>query len=162
MLPALCHLSRVLEVTEDDPAYMVKYKQSFAADMDTRKEKTNITWLRVATALDPRLDCHVSFFHLTSAFSLSLILSLFLILSCLSPSLSLATCLLLFSCKFKIKRHCRDRGIVTILLFIKLSIKVAFHFISGFKDLKCLALPRSMPCSRKWKGRGLHQRASHT
>ncbi|XP_076151477.1 E3 SUMO-protein ligase ZBED1-like [Alosa pseudoharengus] len=43
-----------MEVTEDDPAYMIKFKGTFAADMDGRKEKTNITWLRVATALDPR------------------------------------------------------------------------------------------------------------
>ncbi|XP_046907209.1 E3 SUMO-protein ligase ZBED1-like [Hypomesus transpacificus] len=54
VLPALCHLSRVMEVTEDDPAYMIKFKETFAADMEGRKEKTNITWLRVATALDPR------------------------------------------------------------------------------------------------------------
>ncbi|CAL8313931.1 unnamed protein product [Arctogadus glacialis] len=54
VLPALCHLSRVMEVTEDDPAYMIKFKGTFAADMEGRKEKTNITWLRVATSLDPR------------------------------------------------------------------------------------------------------------
>lgn len=54
VLPALCHLSRVMEITEDDPAYMIKFKGTFTADLDARKEKTNITWLRVATALDPR------------------------------------------------------------------------------------------------------------
>ncbi|XP_038127686.1 E3 SUMO-protein ligase ZBED1-like [Cyprinodon tularosa] len=54
VLPTLCHLSRVMEVTEDDPAYMINFKGTFAAEMDGRKEKTNITWLRVATALDPR------------------------------------------------------------------------------------------------------------
>ncbi|XP_056120600.1 uncharacterized protein LOC130097683 [Rhinichthys klamathensis goyatoka] len=54
VLPALCHLSRVMEVTEDDPAYTIKFKGTFAADIEGRKEKTNITWLRVATALDPR------------------------------------------------------------------------------------------------------------
>ncbi|XP_035469698.2 E3 SUMO-protein ligase ZBED1-like [Scophthalmus maximus] len=43
-----------MEVTEDDPAYMIKFKGTLAADMEGRKEKTNITWLRVATALDPR------------------------------------------------------------------------------------------------------------
>lgn len=58
VLPALCHLSRVMDVTEDDPAYMIKFKGTFTADIDERKEKINITWLRVATALDPRLDCH--------------------------------------------------------------------------------------------------------
>lgn len=54
VLPALCHLSRVMEVSEDDPAYMVKFKETFTTDMDKRKEKTNTTWLRIATALDPR------------------------------------------------------------------------------------------------------------
>ncbi|KAJ8333570.1 hypothetical protein SKAU_G00415780 [Synaphobranchus kaupii] len=54
VLPALCHLSRVMEVTEDDPAYMIKFKETFAADMEGRKEKTNIAWLKVASALDPR------------------------------------------------------------------------------------------------------------
>ncbi|XDV11996.1 hypothetical protein PO909_000766 [Leuciscus waleckii] len=54
VLPALCRLSRVMEVTEDDTTYMIKFKGTFAADMEGRKEKTNITWLRVATALDPR------------------------------------------------------------------------------------------------------------
>ncbi|KAG1948870.1 THAP domain-containing protein 11-like [Pimephales promelas] len=54
VLPALCHLSRVMEVSEDDPAYMIKFKETFTTDMDKRKEKTNTTWLRVATALDPR------------------------------------------------------------------------------------------------------------
>ena len=54
VLPALCHLSRVMEVSEDDPAYMIKFKETFTTDMDKRKEKTNTTWLRVASALDPR------------------------------------------------------------------------------------------------------------
>ncbi|XP_063049691.1 E3 SUMO-protein ligase ZBED1-like [Engraulis encrasicolus] len=54
VLPALCHLSRVMDATEDDPAYMVKFKATFKADMDGRKDKYNTTWLRIATALDPR------------------------------------------------------------------------------------------------------------
>ncbi|XP_019219017.1 uncharacterized protein LOC109203771 [Oreochromis niloticus] len=54
VLPALCHLSRVMEVSEYDPAYMVKFKETFKAEMEKHKEKTNIMWLRVATALDPR------------------------------------------------------------------------------------------------------------
>ncbi|KAM9322262.1 uncharacterized protein KZ484_020470 [Pholidichthys leucotaenia] len=54
VMPALCHLSRVMEVTEDDPAYLIKFKETFSADMEGRKEKLNIAWLRVATALDPR------------------------------------------------------------------------------------------------------------
>lgn len=54
VLPALCHLSRVMEVSEDDPAYMVRFKETFTTDMDKRKEKFNTTWLIVATSLDPR------------------------------------------------------------------------------------------------------------
>ena len=54
VLPAFRHLSRVMEVSEDDPTYLVKFKEAFTADMEQRKEKTNITWLKVATALDPR------------------------------------------------------------------------------------------------------------
>lgn len=56
VLPALCHLLGVTsEVSEDHPAYMIKFKQSFKAEMEKRKEKSNIAWLKVATALDPRI-----------------------------------------------------------------------------------------------------------
>ncbi len=41
-----------MEVSEDDPAYMVKFKETFTADLEQRKDKTNMTWLR--TALDLR------------------------------------------------------------------------------------------------------------
>lgn len=68
VLPSLCHLFPVMEVTEDDPAYVIKFKGTFTEDMESRKEKTNITWLRVATALDPRSDCHATFLH-SSSFS---------------------------------------------------------------------------------------------
>ncbi|CAJ1081194.1 E3 SUMO-protein ligase ZBED1-like [Xyrichtys novacula] len=54
VLPALSHLSRVMEVSEDDPAYMAKFKETFTADLEQGKEKTNLPWLKVATALDPR------------------------------------------------------------------------------------------------------------
>ncbi|KAK0135550.1 Zinc finger BED domain-containing protein 1 [Merluccius polli] len=53
VLPALCHLSRVMESSEDDPAYIVKFKQTFSADM-TRKDKTNLTWLKISTATNLR------------------------------------------------------------------------------------------------------------
>lgn len=54
VLPAFCHLSRVMDISEDDPAYMIKFKGTFTADMNERKEKINVTWLRVATALGLR------------------------------------------------------------------------------------------------------------
>lgn len=55
LLPALCHLLRVTEVSEDHPAYMMKFKQAFKAELEKRKEKTNVARLKVATALDPRI-----------------------------------------------------------------------------------------------------------
>ncbi|KAL7861685.1 hypothetical protein SRHO_G00131260 [Serrasalmus rhombeus] len=54
VLPALCHLSWVMVSSKDDPAYIVKFKQTFTLDMEKRKEKTNSTWLKISTALDPR------------------------------------------------------------------------------------------------------------
>lgn len=54
VLPAFRHLSRVMAVSEDDPSYIVKFKETFTADLEQRKEKTNMPWLKVATALDPR------------------------------------------------------------------------------------------------------------
>ena len=54
VLPALCHLRHVMEVTEDDPAYVVKFKTAFKTDLASRQENTNNEWLKIATALDPR------------------------------------------------------------------------------------------------------------
>nr|XP_047126356.1 E3 SUMO-protein ligase ZBED1-like [Hydra vulgaris] len=54
VLPALCHLSRVMESSDDDPAYVVKFKSMFRIDLETRKENANIAYLKIATALDPR------------------------------------------------------------------------------------------------------------
>ncbi|XP_053293967.1 zinc finger BED domain-containing protein 4-like [Pleuronectes platessa] len=54
VLPALCHLRHVMEVTEDDPAYVVKFKTAFKTDLASRQKNTNNEWLKIATALDPR------------------------------------------------------------------------------------------------------------
>ena len=43
-----------MEVTEDDPAYVVKFKTAFKTDLASRQENTNNEWLKIATALDPR------------------------------------------------------------------------------------------------------------
>ncbi|KAL7868435.1 hypothetical protein SRHO_G00098190 [Serrasalmus rhombeus] len=40
--------------SEDDPVYIVKFKQTFTLDMEKCKEKTSSTWLKISTALDPR------------------------------------------------------------------------------------------------------------
>ncbi|XP_031723827.1 zinc finger BED domain-containing protein 1-like [Anarrhichthys ocellatus] len=54
VLPAFCHLSRVMESSDDDPAYVVKFKSTFRTDLKTREENANIAYLKIATALDPR------------------------------------------------------------------------------------------------------------
>ncbi|KAL2078815.1 hypothetical protein ACEWY4_026500 [Coilia grayii] len=54
VLPALCHLLRVMEGCDDDPGYVLRFKAAFAADLSKRKESTNVQWLKMATALDPR------------------------------------------------------------------------------------------------------------
>lgn len=53
-LPAFCHLARVMESSDDDPAYVTKLKSTFREDLDTRKGNANIAYLKIATALDPR------------------------------------------------------------------------------------------------------------
>ncbi|KAL2099535.1 hypothetical protein ACEWY4_003929 [Coilia grayii] len=53
-LPALCHVSRVMESSDEDPAYVNTFKATFRKDLETRKENPNIVYLKIATALDPR------------------------------------------------------------------------------------------------------------
>ncbi|XP_061926476.1 zinc finger BED domain-containing protein 4-like [Entelurus aequoreus] len=54
VLPALCHLHRVMETSDEDPAYMIRFKTKFKDDLGSRQEHTNNAWLKIATALDPR------------------------------------------------------------------------------------------------------------
>lgn len=54
VLPALCHLRQVMKVSEEDPAYVVRFKTVFMEDLDSRQENINNAWLKLATALDPR------------------------------------------------------------------------------------------------------------
>nr|XP_024657016.1 zinc finger BED domain-containing protein 1-like [Maylandia zebra] len=54
VLPAFCHLRHVMEVTDEDPAYVVRFKEKFKEDLASRQEHTNYAWLQIATALDPR------------------------------------------------------------------------------------------------------------
>uniref|UniRef100_A0AAV2K542 HAT C-terminal dimerisation domain-containing protein n=1 Tax=Knipowitschia caucasica TaxID=637954 RepID=A0AAV2K542_KNICA len=54
VLPALCHLLKNMEVSEEDPAYIVKFKDKFKDDLASRQEHLNHAWLKIATALDPR------------------------------------------------------------------------------------------------------------
>ncbi|KAI4801021.1 hypothetical protein KUCAC02_006184 [Chaenocephalus aceratus] len=57
VLPALRHLTRTMEVSDDDPAYVVRFKAAFKKDLSQRQDALNHGWLRVATALDPRFKC---------------------------------------------------------------------------------------------------------
>jgi len=54
VLPALCHLFRLMTASDDDPGYVLRFKAAFTSDLSKRKQSTNLQWLKVATALDPR------------------------------------------------------------------------------------------------------------
>ncbi|KAK0142296.1 hypothetical protein N1851_020030 [Merluccius polli] len=54
VLPALCHLRQMMKVSEEDPAYVVRFKTIFMENLASRQENTNNAWLKLATALDPR------------------------------------------------------------------------------------------------------------
>jgi len=55
VLLALCHLLCTMEATDVDPAYVAHFKAAFTEDLNRRKENTNMSWLKVATALDPQV-----------------------------------------------------------------------------------------------------------
>ncbi|XP_047016312.1 uncharacterized protein si:dkey-96f10.1 [Ictalurus punctatus] len=54
VLPALCHLLRTMEVSDVDPAHIARFKATFTKDLNGRKENSNLWWLKVANARDPR------------------------------------------------------------------------------------------------------------
>ncbi|XP_038129201.1 E3 SUMO-protein ligase ZBED1-like [Cyprinodon tularosa] len=54
VLPALCHLYRTMEVSDEDPAYIGKFKTAFKKDLSERQANLNNGWLNIASALDPR------------------------------------------------------------------------------------------------------------
>ncbi|KAJ8365164.1 hypothetical protein SKAU_G00139950 [Synaphobranchus kaupii] len=54
VLPAFRHLDRVMDITDEDPAYVVKFKNAFQRDLAARRADANETWFKLATALDPR------------------------------------------------------------------------------------------------------------
>lgn len=47
VLPALCHLKQAMKISDDDPAYIVRFKAALTKDLDQWKEKTNLDWLKV-------------------------------------------------------------------------------------------------------------------
>ncbi|XP_035985740.1 uncharacterized protein LOC118559130 [Fundulus heteroclitus] len=54
VLTALRHLTRTMKASDDDPAYVVKFKAAFEKDLSQREDALNYRFLQVATALDPR------------------------------------------------------------------------------------------------------------
>ncbi|XP_051236252.1 E3 SUMO-protein ligase ZBED1-like [Dicentrarchus labrax] len=54
VLPALCHLYHTMEVSEEDPAYIGKFKTAFKKDLSEWQANLNNGWLNIASALDPR------------------------------------------------------------------------------------------------------------
>lgn len=54
VLPALCHLYHTMGVTEEDPAYIGRFKTAFKKDLSERHANLNNGWLNIASALDPR------------------------------------------------------------------------------------------------------------
>lgn len=54
VLLALWHLFRVMEPSDDDSVLIVRLKRVFSEDLAKRKENANLSWLKLATALDPR------------------------------------------------------------------------------------------------------------
>ncbi|XP_077408651.1 E3 SUMO-protein ligase ZBED1-like [Vanacampus margaritifer] len=54
VLPALCHLQHAMEVSDDDPDCIAKFKTAFAKDLSRRAATLNHEWLKMAAVLDPR------------------------------------------------------------------------------------------------------------
>ena len=54
VVPAFRHLNRLMDITDEDPAYVVKFKNAFQRDLAARRADANETWCKLSTALDPR------------------------------------------------------------------------------------------------------------
>ncbi|XP_077670940.1 malignant fibrous histiocytoma-amplified sequence 1 isoform X1 [Eretmochelys imbricata] len=52
--PVSCPLTVVNAVSDDDPARVVRFKNTFTADLTKHKEGTDVRFLKIATALNPR------------------------------------------------------------------------------------------------------------
>lgn len=44
---------QVMESSDDDPAYVVKFKSTFRPDLETRKQNANIVYVKAVAALEP-------------------------------------------------------------------------------------------------------------
>lgn len=54
VLPCLMYLSKQMKISDEDPAYIVRFKTAFCNDLEKRRSTCNNHWLKLATALDPR------------------------------------------------------------------------------------------------------------
>ena len=54
VLPAVCHLRRAMQISDDDPAYVARFKNAITTDLDSRLRNCNLPWLKMSTILDPR------------------------------------------------------------------------------------------------------------
>lgn len=52
VMPALCHLLYIMEVSDVDPAYILCLKTAFTKDLSRQKKNLNLSWLKMATAID--------------------------------------------------------------------------------------------------------------
>ncbi|KAM3621637.1 uncharacterized protein V6R79_013886 [Siganus canaliculatus] len=53
VLPALRHVMKTIEISDDDPAYVARFKAAFTKDLSQPQDGLNTQWLRTAAALDP-------------------------------------------------------------------------------------------------------------
>ena len=54
VLPTFRLLFRIMNTSDDDPAYIIRFKNAFMTELIKQQKKSNLNWLKVATALDPR------------------------------------------------------------------------------------------------------------
>lgn len=43
-----------MQISDDDPAYVVRFKNAITTDLDSRLQNCNLPWLKMNTILDPR------------------------------------------------------------------------------------------------------------
>ncbi|XP_063324964.1 E3 SUMO-protein ligase ZBED1-like [Pelmatolapia mariae] len=53
-LEELLEPCRIMEPSDDDSVYVLRFKKVFTTDLAQRRDSSNLTWLKIATALDPR------------------------------------------------------------------------------------------------------------
>ncbi|CAJ1069764.1 E3 SUMO-protein ligase ZBED1-like [Xyrichtys novacula] len=56
VLPAFCHLDHLMDITDDDPTYVVKFKNAFQRDLAAWRPVANETWFKVWTSLENMLQ----------------------------------------------------------------------------------------------------------